>query len=411
MTSSNGTAIQSYLDARWPEFLAQFEAMVRTNSHSFNSAGVNALGQMTAKSFEALGFQPTFIQAADGRLGQHLALRRGDATARIGLISHLDTVFSVEEEQRNNFAWRPEHERIYGPGTVDIKGGTIVALMTLAALQALYPDHFNRIAWRVLLNAGEEVLAPDFGSLVTSELAGGVAALVFETGPLSPTEGRVVVARKGRLEFSVQASGRSAHAGISHAKGVSAIHQLARAVPAIEAITDYARDRTCSIGLIQGGDSVNTVPAIAKLSGEIRAFDPAVLAEGATLLKAVEQLPRLKSAEGDYVCELRAELVTDTPAWPANPATEALLRYWQRAGESMGLRIEPQARGGLSDGNRLWQRVPTLDGLGPAGDNLHCSEHSADANKEQEYVLASSIVPKATLNCLSIVQLIEESLK
>ncbi len=41
---------------------------------------------------------------------------------------------------------------------------------------------------------------------------------------------------------------------------------------------------------------------------------------------------------------------------------------------------------GLSDGNLIWDVVPTLDGLGPSGDNDHCSERSADGSKLPEYV-------------------------
>jgi glutamate carboxypeptidase len=48
----------------------------------------------------------------------------------------------------------------------------------------------------------------------------------------------------------------------------------------------------------------------------------------------------------------------------------------------------------------------TLDGLGPSGENAHCSERSEDGSKEQEYVLASSFVPKAVLNTVAIIGLI-----
>jgi glutamate carboxypeptidase len=61
----------------------------------------------------------------------------------------------------------------------------------------------------------------------------------------------------------------------------------------------------------------------------------------------------------------------------------------------------------LSDGNGIWDAVPTLDGLGPWGDNDHCSERSADGSKLPEYVEISSFVPKALLNVAAIVRLWE----
>jgi glutamate carboxypeptidase len=73
------------------------------------------------------------------------------------------------------------------------------------------------------------------------------------------------------------------------------------------------------------------------------------------------------------------------------------------------MRVSQEQRGGLSDGNLLWERFPTLDGLGPAGNNAHCSERSPDGSKDQEYVLVGSFVPKALLNALAIMRLVEEA--
>ena len=50
-----------------------------------------------------------------------------------------------------------------------------------------------------------------------------------------------------------------------------------------------------------------------------------------------------------------------------------------------GVKVREEERGGLSDGNVLWDAFPTVDGLGPCGENSHCSEHSSDGRKEQEW--------------------------
>jgi glutamate carboxypeptidase len=70
--------------------------------------------------------------------------------------------------------------------------------------------------------------------------------------------------------------------------------------------------------------------------------------------------------------------------------------------------VKREERGGLSDGNFLWQHVPTLDGLGPAGNNAHCAEHDPANGKDQEYVSIPSIVPKALLNTMAIIHLLEK---
>ena len=70
--------------------------------------------------------------------------------------------------------------------------------------------------------------------------------------------------------------------------------------------------------------------------------------------------------------------------------------------------VGAQSRGGLSDGNWLWDLLPTIDGLGPEGAYAHSSERSGDGSKDHEYALASSFVPKAVLNIAAIVRLRQE---
>ena len=74
--------------------------------------------------------------------------------------------------------------------------------------------------------------------------------------------------------------------------------------------------------------------------------------------------------------------------------------------ERLAAPVNIEERGGLSDGNMLWDAVPTLDGLGPWGDNDHCSERSADGSKVPEYVEVSSFAPKALLNAVAILDLL-----
>jgi glutamate carboxypeptidase len=92
---------------------------------------------------------------------------------------------------------------------------------------------------------------------------------------------------------------------------------------------------------------------------------------------------------------------------PENAATGRLLDAYTRAAGRLGARIEPERRGGLSDGNFLAPHLPTLDGLGPAGGNAHASEWSDDpaSPKRPEYLEPASLLPKALLNTLAVAEL------
>ena len=85
--------------------------------------------------------------------------------------------------------------------------------------------------------------------------------------------------------------------------------------------------------------------------------------------------------------------------------TDRLFEGWKESGDELGIGVACEERGGLSDGNFIWHVVPTLDGLGPWGDNDHCSERSADGSKLAEYVELTSFVPKAMVNVAAIVKL------
>src|SRR5207248_3700930 len=133
-----------------PEALELLRQMVQINSYTINKEGVNRLGRLTAQAFASLGFSAEFVPATNSEFGNHLVLtRRGKGDRSIAMISHLDTVFSPEEETRNNFAWQREDDRIYGPGAHDIKGGTVMMWLVLVALRDQAPQIFEETTWHL----------------------------------------------------------------------------------------------------------------------------------------------------------------------------------------------------------------------------------------------------------------------
>ena len=219
----------------------------------------------------------------------------------------------------------------------------------------------------------------------------------------------LVISRKGKVDYHLQVEGRAAHAGNGHHTGVNAVVQMADLIQKIAQFTDYDRDITFNVGAVQGGTVVNRVPHFAEARIEMRAFDLDVFEEGLGKMLALNDEVSVRSASDDYPSQITLDVLRRSNPWPKNKATQKLFAYWKNAGDRLGKRIKPEARGGLSDGNGIWQAIPTLDGLGPAGGNAHCSERSADGSKDQEYVLRESFVPKALLNTLALLDIIEAS--
>ncbi|MCA9897534.1 MAG: M20/M25/M40 family metallo-hydrolase [Ardenticatenaceae bacterium] len=401
--------LQAHFETNLPNYLDMLHQMVDINSFTAYAAGVNELGQLTAELFAKLGFEAEFVQSAIAHYGKHLVLtRNGRTNQTIGLVSHLDTVFPAEEEARNNFHWREDGDRIYGPGTVDIKGGTVLIYMMLEALQQHAPQQFEAVNWVILVDASEEAEAEDFGQLCIERLEGPdtLACLIFEGGSKVDDTYQVVVARKGMAIFQVKTEGRAAHAGSYHPQGVNAVVQMAHTILKLAALTDYERQITVNVGTMRGGVVTNRVPHEAESWLEMRTFRPDTFAETVANILALNGQPDVRSSVDGYASAVDINLYRQTPPWARNEATDRLFSVWQQTGQALGFTVLPEERGGLSDGNHFWQRVPALDGLGPSGVNAHCSERSEDGSKDQEYVMVSSFVPKATLNTMAVLNLL-----
>lgn len=400
-----------YLNQQMPAALELLRSMVAINSFTANRDGVNRLARNTAEAFAPLGFSSESVPSSNPAWGDHLVLTRpGRSPRSVFMVSHLDTVFPPEEEERNQFRWQPEGDRIYGPGTHDIKGGTVMVWLVLKALQEKFLALFEDMTWKLFFNSSEEVLSQDFGELCRRHCdSNTLAALVFESEGRLGDERLLVAARKGRGTWRVSAFGRGAHAGSKHAHGANAIAQLACAVPRIAALTDYKQDLTFNVAMISGGTVINRVPEVAAVEGEYRAFTPEACAKAKAALLALAGTGDVLSPVDRFPCQIRVEILSESQPWPRNPNTDRLAEIWMETGKSLGIPVNVEQRGGLSDGNLLWDSVPTLDGLGPWGDNGHCSERTPDGAKMPEFVEVSSFVPKASLNTLAIVKLASQT--
>lgn len=396
----------------WPETKKFLREMVCINSFSTSPHGVNRVGRQVSAQFQPLGFTASAVPHRLADYGDHLILRSAAADGpTVALIAHLDTVFPEQEEERNAFRWREEGTRIHGPGTNDMKGGIAMIHLVLSVLRSQAPHIFHATNWVILCNACEEVDSEDFGALCRAALPPQtLACLIFEPDGGNTDEFSLVTARKGRATFQIDVEGRSAHAGSQHARGASAIVQLCRVIEKVEARTCYEKALTVNVGTISGGQVLNRVPESASARLEMRASSTGVFEEEKRFLLSLNGDGDLASRDArPHRCRIHVTQLDETPPWPKNPASESLFALWEDAAREMSLRVKAESRGGLSDGNVLWDWAPTLDGLGPEGDHAHCSTHDPAEGKEQEFVETSSFFTKATLNVIAVCKLLEPS--
>lgn len=392
-------------EALLDEALAALRRMVAQNSWTQNPAGVAQHAAQVAEWFAPLGFTAEMVPSEDADFGPHLVLtRQGSGDAGLAFIGHLDTVYRPDID----FSWQEEGDRIYGPGTNDIKGGTVMMWLVLQHLRAADPETFEATTWKLLFNSSEEEYSPDFGDLCRAELGAGTkAALVFEAEGSVNGMPVVVIARKGRATWQVHVRGRSSHAGSGLDRGVNAAAQLAHTVSRIHTLTDTARGLTFNVAWLKCETPLNCVPHEATAQGELRAYTPDVFTVGCDAIQALTGPGDITAISDGLAAQIEVNILTASRPWPPNEATAALAAHWMHHAEALGMPLGTQHRGGLSDGNQIWDHLPVLDGLGPAGDFAHCYERSADGSKTPEFVLKSSFLPKARLNAAAILGLLQ----
>lgn len=351
------------------ELLAGIERWVKIESHTADLPGVQRMVDEVVRDYTDAGFACERFPGRDGR-GDHLIARAPGRHDRPGILimSHLDTVHP--KGTLESFPFRIEGNSAFGPGIYDMKGGAHIAYRAATAGPVDLPVTH-------LFTTDEEVGSQTSRALI--EEFARAAKYVLVTEP-AREGGKIVTARKGVARWDVKAIGRPAHAGSRHADGRNAIAELARQVLALTEMTDYARDITLNVGLIQGGTGANVVPAEAWLRVDNR------LPSMAAAEEMEARITGLKPHDPDIRLEITGGL--DRPPYEKTPDIAALFEHAKALAADIGWELEDLKTGGCSDGNFTAPITPTLDGLGVDGKGGH-------TDYEQLYI--SSLVPRCRL--------------
>jgi glutamate carboxypeptidase len=363
------------LGARSNFMFALLERMVRINSFTQNLAGVEAVGAelRRALAIDAL----TLSTRSGGGLGTHLCFSTPAAARErpVLLIGHHDTVFPPGSFE--DFSCVQDVAR--GPGVLDMKGGLSLVASALLALDDA--GLLATLPLRFISVSDEEIGSPSSAAWLEELGAGARCALVFEAGRAGDA---IITARRGVGHARLTAHGKAAHAGNALGEGANAIWALARCIDALQQGSGAIPGASLNVGLVRGGSTRNTVPALASCEIDLRFQDP----EGQRAL-----LARLEAVCSDRALALagtRVELEASVARkpWVRSEASAALCARYGACQEAAGLSFrEAETIGGGSDANTLGASgVPTIDGLGPRGSGFHTHEEQA---------LLSSFLPKA----------------
>ena len=370
----------TFLDCRIDSdaILADIERIVRIESPTSDSAGVNRVLDVIAGWFDGTGARLERFKTDDERFGDILRVTCDPGRSEPGILvlSHVDTVHPLGTLS-GPLSFRRDGNKVYGPGIYDMKGGLALAV---AAFRLLARDKVaRRLPLTFLFNPDEEV--GSVGSRKAIEQEGVRNRYVLVTEP-KRGGGKIVTERKGTGRYVVRAHGRPAHAGTSHHKGKSAIRAIAEIILQIEGFTDYKRGITTNVGLINGGTGVNVIPEHCTVNVDLRVCDLDAAAEMEGRFRA------LKASDPEVEVTVTGGI--HRPPFVRGLHVEALYRKALAVAERIGLELRSDGlSGGGSDGNFTAAKgIATLDGLGIDGDGAHTNH---------EHLLYSSIEPGTRL--------------
>jgi glutamate carboxypeptidase len=364
--------IRSWLSDQRAAMLSLMEKVVNIDSGSYDKAGVDAVGEAFEEFFREHDIEVERLpQDVSGDIFR--ARIPGPGNAPIVLMGHRDTVFSKGEATRRPFTIRDG--RAYGPGVMDMKGGLVLNAFVLAAFKKFGGHSAPLVA---LLTSDEEIGSPQSRSTIEETARGARAVYNAEPGRAN---GNVVSRRKGGVFMIMDITGKAAHSGGNFEAGRSAINALAHKTLAISALTDIPIGVTLNIGLVSGGQSVNTVAPAA--TGEID-MRYSRHADRNRILGAVEKIVATEHVPGtSATLRIKGEFL---PLEQTDGDTR-LLAHYKKAALQAGLTVEGESTGGCADsGFTSAVGTPTLCATGPVGGLAHTPE---------EYLEVDSIVPRA----------------
>jgi len=393
--SSEESKIASWAELHTPELLALLKQSVEINSPTENTSGVRRVGALFKPEFDQLLFKTRWIDMppAMKRAGHLFAEHEGTHGKRILLIGHFDTVLPGGTYKR-------EGDKISGSGVYDMKGGDVIMLYALKALDSIGALEGTRI---IAAFSGDEEAAGVPLDVSRRDLLEAAhrsdLALAFENA----IGNDATVARRSSSSWRLEVTGVSGHSSLisTPVLGDGAIYEAARIVDEFRQQLKAFDGLTCNPAFIVGGSDVtfdegkgtaagklNVVPNSAYVRGDLRALTAAQLEQVRDKMREIASHSLRRTSA-------KITFQDNYPAMEATPGNFDLLKQLSQASQDLGYAavgaMDPKDRG-AGDISFVAPIIPSLDGLGARGGGAHAKTEYADAVSFPELAKRTAIL-------------------
>lgn len=357
-------AIQAYITSHREEILKKYETLVNLEGHFSEKENVELARVFVQSEFEAEGFKCRIRSVGPNKAGILVGVlgetRPGKAIMFLG---HIDTVHYTGSMG----AFEPfyvEDGKAYGPGVYDMKGGILIALYTVKALNHI---GFDACPIKILF-AGEQEgdhIGTNADEIIQEESKNVKCALCLETGDM---KNRLATVRKSQHTFFMTITGTGGHAGNDFADGGNAIHEAIYKSKEIMQLTDMEKGTTVSVTSIKAGGHITSIPDLCELVIDVRVITNA---ERNRIYHHIDKI-----ANTTYVKGTHTTYTSYAAKFAPLVETEDSLKFLgflNRAAEENGLKPFGKAiRGGATDaGNAALGGATVLCACGVCGMHAH----------------------------------------
>ncbi|WP_334655373.1 M20/M25/M40 family metallo-hydrolase [Sphingomonas panaciterrae] len=387
-----------------PRHEALLEKLVLQNSGSLNLAGVKAVGEMMRAELAPLGFTVDWVDmTATGRAGHIVATHKGNGRGkRILLIGHLDTVFEPDSPFTG---WKREGDRVTGPGVGDDKGGLVVIVAALRAMQAA--GTLRNADIKIVLTGDEEKTGAPLDVARRDLVDAGKwadIALEYENVARDGDQEYATTARRSSTNWELVTAGKTGHSsGIFNASmGYGAVYEMARILDEFRR-TLAEPNLTYNASVVVGGTpaalddagvkgtaegKTNVIPARAVVRGDLRSLTPEQDAKAKAAMTAIvaRHLPGTQAS---------IRFFEGYPSMPPTAANRALMNELNAVNRDLGLpemlEMDPAKRG-AADSSFVAADAVTLGGMGVAGGGAHAVGEWVDLTSLPRQALRSAVL-------------------
>jgi len=388
--SSTEKTIADYISARSDEQLRLLERLVNINSGTQNVEGVRQVGEGLRPEFESIGFKTHWVELPPDmqRAGMLVAERDGTRGQRLLLIGHLDTVFPKDSpfgrfERRGNVAT--------GPGVIDDKGGIVVLLYALKALNAA--QILDEAQITIALTGDEENSGkPTSISRKPLIALAKNSDVVLDFEPTIP--GHASTGRRGVAHWLITTTGNEGHSSIIFSKGVGygAVFEMARILDRMNNGLRGEHGLTLNPGIILGGTQVD----YDRIRGRGDSFGRTNIVAGTAI--AHGDLRYLSNAQREQARQKLAEITSRNlpgtsasleftevlPPMPTSAESTGLFDRYSAISERLGygkVELLPAERRGGGDISFIAPYISAgLVGIGANGTGEHSPQESLEVD-------------------------------